>query len=59
LISILDEIVSLPVRDFNVVLGPHQIFFEDLLTNRYSNYVIQKAFEFSDLGRRQIMLDKI
>lgn len=52
LITILDEIVQLPVKMPQFQYEYQQIFFSDLLTNKYSNYVIQTAFENSDIARR-------
>jgi len=57
--TILDEIVSLPMRLPQCEYEVHQIFFSDLLTNKYSNYVIQTSFENSDKPRRQLMVEKI
>ena len=45
LIQILDEIVFLPVRENGITFPMDQIFFEDLLSNKFSNYVIQTSFD--------------
>jgi hypothetical protein len=47
---LLDELIGLPpVRLPN---DRSTIFFSDLLTNKYANYVIQASFEVSDHQRR-------
>jgi hypothetical protein len=54
---LLDEIVGLPpVRLPN---SHSSIFFSDLLTNKFANYVIQASFEVSDYPRRQLIVSKI
>lgn len=61
LYSILDEILALPKS--HLIYSPHsqrpEVTFSDLLTNKFSNYVIQKSFDMSDPGRKQTIIEKI
>ena len=60
LYKILDEIIQLPQNQQHAY-GNHKnlIFFTDLLTNKFANYVVQAVFEVSDQQRKQVILGKI
>ena len=59
--QILDEIINLPMYSEQQFIAYQQqpILFSDLLTNKFSNYVVQTSFENSDQFRRQIIINKI
>ena len=45
LLRILDELINLPIYLPQFTYAFDQVFFSDLLTNKYSNYVVQTVFE--------------
>lgn len=60
LMGMIGEILGLPaVRPPNQGQARDVIYFSDLLTSKYANYVIQASFEVSDIACKQIMLAKM
>jgi hypothetical protein len=59
LLRILDELINLPIYLPQFTYAFDQVFFSDLLTNKYSNYVVQTVFEYSDMPRRHLILQKV
>lgn len=54
--GLLQEIVSIPLKQDQTGA---EVYFEDLLQNRFSNYVIQKCFDVSDDKGRSLILYKM
>ena len=54
---LLNEIINLPA--VHLPNAQNTIFFSDLLTNKYANYVVQASFEVSDHQRRQLIVEKV
>jgi len=60
LYMVLDELIALPVSTYIYKENQHNnyVTFSDLLTNQFSNYVVQKCFDMSDHQRQQVIIDK-
>ena len=53
---ILNRVVNLPTQRTQ---NDQRIYFSDVATNRFGNYVIQRAFEQSNVKQKNVIVEKI